>query len=150
MLGMPATPAWTRQLPAGARRRLIAAMGMGLFDRLELFAWALLQLSCYGFAGLAALALLTRPRETSGLLLGERGLRAAFRLLGPAGEAASRTGGGSLVRFVGSIQSWANTLAERLLGSRDPAVTAGIWPSRIEDPSAPTAGPGDPEAAPHE
>ena len=107
-------------------------MGLGLIDRLELFVWALAQLGCYGLAALAAVALLTRPRETAGLLLGERGLRAAAQVLGPVCAAASRAGGGAIARPLSSVQGWAETLAARVLGSRDPLVTAGIWDALVE------------------
>jgi hypothetical protein len=102
-------------------------MGMGLFDRIELFVWALAQLACYGFAALAALALLTRPRETTGLLLGERGLRAAARVFGPVCAAVSRAGGDAPIGAVAAVQGWADRLASRLLGSRDPTATAAVW-----------------------
>ena len=120
-------------------------MGLGLIDRVELFVWAVAQLACYGFAALAAVALLTRPRETAGLLLGERGLRAAALVLGPVCVAASRAGGGALSGPVATVQGWAETLATRVLGSRDPVVTGAIWDTvsaSAPEPSGGSAAPG--------
>ena len=109
-------------------------MGMDVFERVELFVWALAQLATYGLAGLAAIALLTRPREATGLLLGERGLRAAVRLLGPTGAAVERSNvGESAIRLVASVRSLADSIAERLLGSRDPAATAAVWSATEAD-----------------